>query len=149
MIFTIREYTDNSVVVDYEDGSWANVPLNDITLNDSAHLAEEIKKYGPKPVVSWANNAAIPVGTVVDTQEPEYQVPVQPETELVYTYVEAREYLYPSLGDQADAEYWSRNGRPEDLIAIDEQIAWVKQTVPTDWTPRTRSEFIAWLETIA
>ena len=148
MIFTIREYTDNSVVVDYDDGSWANVPLTEKMLNDPAHLAEEIEKFGPKPDVSWIDNAAIPAGTVVDTKKPEYQVPVQPVTEEIVTYEMARQYLYPSLGDQADADYWNRHDRPEDLVAIDERIAWVKAVVPTDWPPRPRSEFIAWVETL-
>ena len=151
MIFTIREYTDNSVIVDYEDGSWAEVPLDSPgQLNDPAHLAETIEQYGPvsaKPPVAWIDNAAIPAGTVVNTDDPEYQVAVlpEPEPELI-TYEEARLALYPSNTDQWDADYWTRHGRPEDQVLIDQQIAWVKETIPKDWEARTREEFVRFME---
>ena len=148
MIFTIREYTENSVIVDYDDGSWAEVPLTEEMINDPAHLADQIESYGPKPEVTWIDEAAIAEGTTVNTDDPQYQVPdvtVDPE---IVTYVEAREALYPPVGDQLDADYWTRHGRPEDQVAIDEKIAWVKETVPKDWEARSREEFVRWLETV-
>ena len=148
MIFTIREYTENSVIVDYEDGSYANVPLTDAMINDPAHLAEEIEKFGPKPEVEWIDNAAIPEGTTVNTNDPTYQVPEPAVPADIVTYTDAREYLYPTVGDQLDADYWTRHGRPEDQVAIDEKIAWVQSTVPKDWAPRSRDEFVRWLETV-
>lgn len=146
MIFTIREYGTNSVTVDYEDGSWAIVPLNGDLLNTKAALADRIKQWGPKAPVSWIGNAVIEAGTQVDTDAADYQLPTEPEE--VITWEDARKNLYPGLDEQADAAYWARNGNTSLQDDIDAKIAEVKTLVPKTWESRTRSEYVAWLETI-
>lgn len=146
MIFTIREYGTNSVTVDFADGSWAQVPLNESLLNTKSTLAEYIKQWGPKPAVSWIDNAVIEAGTEVDTEASEYQSPTQAEETV--TWEDARRNLYPGLDEQADAAYWARNGNTSLQDDIDAKIAEVKALVPKDWATRTRSEYVTWLESL-
>ena len=146
MIFTIREYGTNSVTVDYEDGSWAIVPLNNDLLNTKAALADHIKQWGPKAPVSWIDNAVIEAGTQVDTDDADYQLPTVTEPEALITWEDARRNLYPGLDEQADAAYWARNGNTSLQEAIDTKIAEVKTLIPKTWETRTRSEYVAWLE---
>jgi hypothetical protein len=49
MKYNIREFKDNLVVVDYEDGSWAEVPVFDgMSPQDVDKIVESFK---PKPIV--------------------------------------------------------------------------------------------------
>ena len=145
MIFTIREYGTNSVTVDYADGSWAIVPLTDDVLNTKAVLAEYIQQWGPKPAVSWIDNAVIEAGTEVDTEASEFQKATEDAQQMV-TWEDARRGLYPGLDEQADAAYWARNGNTSLQEAIDTKIAEVKTLIPKTWETRTRAEYVAWLE---
>lgn len=146
MIFTIREYGTNSVTVDYADGSWAIVPLRDELLNTKASLAKYIQQWGPKPAVSWIENAVIEAGTEVDTEASEYQDPTT--SEQTVTWEEARRGLYPGLDEQADAAYWARKGDTSLQEAVDAKIAEVKLLIPKTWETRTRAEYVTWLESL-
>lgn len=148
MIFTIREYGINTVTVDYEDGSWAIVPLNNDLLNTKAALADHIKQWGPKAPVSWIGNAVIEAGTQVDTDATDYQSPTATQPEAVVTWEDARKNLYPGLDEQADAAYWARNGNTSLQEAIDTKIAEVKTLIPKTWETRTRAEYVTWLESL-
>lgn len=145
MIFTIREYGTNSVTVDFADGSWAEVPLNDEILNTKASLASYIQQWGPKAAVSWIDSPVIEAGTEVDTDSSDYQATVSYEDQTV-DWQEARRNLYPGLNEQADAAYWARNGNTGPQEAIDTEIANVKTLIPKTWETRTRAEYVAWLE---
>lgn len=145
MRFTIREYGTNSVTVDYADGSWAIVPLDDSVLNIKGALAKHIALWGPKAAVSWIDDPVIAAGTEVDTEASEYQ---QTTVEQPVTWEDARRNLYPSLEDQADAAYWARNGNTSLQDDIDAKIANVKTVVPKTWETRSRAEYVAWLQTI-
>ena len=148
MIFTIREYGINTVTVDYEDGSWAIVPLNNDLLNTKAALADHIKQWGPKAPVSWIGNAVIEAGTQVDTDAADYQSPTATQPEALVTWEDARRNLYPGLDEQADAAYWARNGNTSLQEAIDTKIAEVKTLIPKTWETRTRAEYVTWLESL-
>ena len=148
MIFTIREYGINTVTVDYEDGSWAIVPLNNDLLNTKAALADHIKQWGPKAPVSWIGNAVIEAGTQVDTDAADYQSPTATEPEAVITWEDARRNLYPGLDEQADAAYWARKGDTSLQEAVDAKIAEVKLLIPKTWETRTRAEYVTWLESL-
>ena len=145
MRFTIREYGTNSVTVDYADGSWAIVPLDDSVLNIKGALATHISRWGPKAAASWIGNPVIAAGTEVDTEAAEYQ---QTGVEQPVTWEDARRNLYPSLEEQADAAYWARNGNTSLQDDIDAKIANVKTIVPKTWETRSRAEYVAWLQTI-
>lgn len=56
-------------------------------------------------------------------------------------YEEARSSEYPSLMDQLDALYWSRNGDNSKLEKIDEQINQIKEKYPKDMEPILAKEF--------
>lgn len=56
-------------------------------------------------------------------------------------YDEARSSKYPSLSDQLDALYWSRNGDNSKLEKIDEQINQIKEKYPKDMEPILAKEF--------
>jgi hypothetical protein len=145
MRFTIREYGTNSVTVDFADGSWAIVPLDDSVLNVKGALASHISQWGPKPAASWIGNPVIAAGTEVDTEASEYQTT---SVEQAVTWEDARRNLYPSLEEQADAAYWARNGNTSLQDDIDAKIANVKTVVPKTWETRSRAEYVAWLQTI-
>lgn len=68
------------------------------------------------------------------------------ESEFTVTWQIAREFLYPSIGDQEDAAYWARKGDTSLQEAIDAKIAEVKLLVPKTWASRTSDEFNTWLE---
>ena len=148
MRFTIREYGTNSVTVDYADGSWAVVPVSEDVLNTKGTIARHIAQWGPKTPVAWVLDPAIAVGTEVDTDAAEYQVPQTNTEKGEVTWVDARRNLYPSLDEQADAAYWARNGSSRLQQNIDAEIARVKELVPKTWATRSRADYIAWLETI-
>ena len=145
MIFTIREYRTGTVIVDYADGSWAEVPLHDIE-NSKPAIAERIAEFGPKENPSWISSAAIEAGTAVDTTGADYQAETAPQA--LVTWQEARKQQYPSLGDQADALYWARHGDTSHQEAIDAEIAQVKTNFPKTWEARTRSEYVAYVESL-
>lgn len=144
MIFTIREYGTNSVTVDFADGSWAEVPLNNEIQNNKASLASYIQQWGPKTAVSWIDSPVIAAGTEVDTEADDYQFAPDPNENV--TWQDARRNLYPGLDEQADAAYWARNGNTGPQEAIDTEIANVKTLIPKTWETRTRAEYVAWLE---
>lgn len=68
------------------------------------------------------------------------------ESEEIVTWQIAREFLYPSVGDQADAAYWARNGNTSLQEEIDAKIAEVKTLIPKTWASRSMAEFGTWLE---
>jgi len=50
MNYSIREFKDNVVVVDYDDSSWAEVPVYDgMTPSD---VDKAVEAFKPKPIVS-------------------------------------------------------------------------------------------------
>ena len=56
-------------------------------------------------------------------------------------YKEARSSEYPSLLDQLDALYWSRNGDNSKIEEIDKKINQIKEKYPKDMKPVPAEEF--------
>tara|TARA_R100001509_G_scaffold80207_1_gene45052 strand:- start:479 stop:928 length:450 start_codon:yes stop_codon:yes gene_type:complete len=146
MKFTVREVGVSSITVDFEDGSWAEVPISE---EDSTKekLIATIMQFAPKPPISFVDNMPLSVGEEVDpdehplTEEAEEEEEVEPRL----TWEQMRKELYPSLRDQADAMYWSRHGKPELLEEIDAAIKEVKTTIPKGMNPMTRGELSEYL----
>lgn len=148
--FTVREITTNFITVDYEDGTWAQVPIrNDLTRDQIENIIADFNHSQ----TTFNNVEEIPfeVGEVViakntkernaDTQNTIKNQPLD--------YKTIRAQSYPSLGDQLDALYWARNGDTSHLDAIDAKINEVKASYPKDMTPITREEYDAMVEEIA
>jgi len=148
--FTVREITTNFITVDYEDGTWAQVPLrSDLTKDQIENLIADFNHSQ----ITFTSIEDVPfkVGEVVtakntkernaDTQNTIKKQPLD--------YKAIRAQSYPSLGDQLDALYWARNGDTSHLNAIDEKINEVKVSYPKDMTPITREEYDAMIEEIA
>lgn len=136
MKFTIREILSDSVIVDFEDSSWAQVPI-DSTCNDMVGLVRRVNDFAPK-ANPWAESAPVTVGEKVDPALHQ-ALPQAPE---MVTYADARLNAYPSIEDQMDALYWARQGDSSKQEEIDAKISAVKTKYPKDWPTRTRAEFL-------
>lgn len=146
MQFTVREIHTNYVVVDFPDGSWAQVPYQESMNGNREKLIEAISDYAPKPTVSWINEVPLTVGEVVDHVIVEEDDTEEDDTEeAVLNYKEMRALLYPTVGDQLDAMYWANKGINEPQEQIFEDIEEVKRVVPKDITPMTRTALYLYL----
>ena len=142
MKFTVREVGVSSITVDFEDGSWAEVPISE---EDSTkeQLIATIMQFAPKPPISFADNMPLSVGEevevdglpVVDEAAEEVE-----EVDILLSWDQMRKELYPGLRDQLDAMYWARHGKPEILEEIDAAIQEVKTTIPKGMKSMTRGE---------
>lgn len=152
--FTVREITTHYITVDYEDGTWAQVPLrNDMARDQIENLIADFNHSQ----TTFASVEEVPfeVGETViakntkqlnEERTKEFEESRKKES---LTYKQIRAQAYPPLGDQLDALYWSRNGDTSQLDLIDEKISEVKATYPKDMTPITREEYDAMVEEIA
>lgn len=145
--FTVREVTADALVVDYGDGSWAQVPLRGSP--KKSDILKMIVAWNPggSPFAS-AGEVPFAVGESGELQTPQEEADAAKaaaDAELLdYSFV--RQLSYPALGDQLDALYWSRQGDDTKQQAIDTAIAEVKATYPKDMTPITRAEYQAILD---
>ena len=121
MKFKITEVTTSSVKAEYEDGSWALVPVT--KGQDQATIYDLIHTYG---------NKSIPFDKVSDvpvTISSNY-IDASPKIDPTVSYEVARAYHYPQIGDQLDALHWAREGDDTTLKAVDESIKTVKSKIP-------------------
>tara|TARA_Y100000114_G_scaffold109301_1_gene102752 strand:- start:2120 stop:2530 length:411 start_codon:yes stop_codon:yes gene_type:complete len=128
MKFKITEVTTTSVKAEYEDGSWALVPVT--KGQDQATIYDLIHTYG---------NKSIPFDKVSDvpvTISSNY-IDASPEIDPTVSYEVARDTHYPPVGDQLDALYWAREGDDTNLKAVDEAIKTVKTKIPKGSTYKT------------
>jgi hypothetical protein len=148
--YTIREISTSSVTVDYDDGSWAVVPINSLmTKQDIERLIGDFQ-----PVTNGFSSVdEVPFtvgesGETLNRFEKELkakQEEIQKEQEQInyrYNYAELRKIKYPKLGDQFDALYWARQGDNTKLQQIDQEIGNVKSTFPKDMEPMTQAELL-------
>ena len=126
MKFTVREVGPNSVTVDFEDGSWAEVPYSD-SLKSKADLIRLIDTYAPK--LYTLPSAFVTAGEELDSSVISEEDTAEDEVNLL-NYAQMRERAYPSRGDQLDALYWARKGDSSHLEEIDKSIAEVKALIP-------------------
>ena len=144
MKFTVREVGLNSVTVDFEDGSWAEVPFSD-GLKSKADLLRLIDTYSNKLNTLPAEfvTAGEELDSEVITGEDE-QLSDDPEKTLL-DWKQLRQQVYPTRGDQLDALYKARKGDPSELQEIDVAIEEVKTLIPKDFPPMTRAQFAEYL----
>jgi|TARA_R100000482_G_scaffold68524_1_gene25664 hypothetical protein len=136
MKFTVREVGLNSVTVDFEDGSWAEVPYTE-DLKSKKDLIRLIHTYAPQV-------HTLPADFIAAGEELDSYVPDATEEEIqakLLTYSDMRSQLYPSRGDQLDALYWARQGDPSHQEEIDKAIAEVKALIPKNLEPMTTEAF--------
>jgi len=121
MKFKITEITTSSVKVQYENGTWASVPVSKGQNKNTIH----------DKILSYVNEAP-PFDKVSDvpvTVSSDY-IEVTRETDPTVDYQAARAYHYPQIGDQLDALHWAREGDDTTLKAVDENIKTVKSKIP-------------------
>lgn len=128
MKFKITEIKSNAVKVQYEDGSWADVPIN--KGQDKDTIYEIINSFG-NVITPFDKTADVPVAISSDWDE------YTPDLDPTVDYKSARVYHYPSLGDQMDALHWAREGDDTNLKAVDENIKTVKSKIAKGSTHKT------------
>lgn len=119
MKFKITEIKTESVKVEFDDGSWANVPIT--KGQDQESIYNQIKTFAHL-LVPFDQISDVPV-TVADTW-----IDVSTAAPDV-DYKAAREQHYPSIGDQMDALHWAREGDDTNLKAVDVAIKEVKTKI--------------------
>lgn len=145
--YTIREITVNSVTVDYEDGSWAIVPLRASYTKEQAEeiIAQFTNQSEPYDSVDVVPFTVGESNTIKTQGELAAEKKAKSDAELV-NYIEMRQKVYPSIGDQLDALYWARKGDTTELDALDAQIQQIKIDYPKNMEPITRAEYNAIIE---
>jgi hypothetical protein len=148
--YTIREISTSSITVDYDDGSWAVVPINSLMTRQD--IEELIGDFQPATNgFSSVDEVPFTVGESGETLtrfdkalkiKEENQRLEEEEKNRVYTYSDIRREKYPKLGDQLDALYWARQGDDTILQQIDQQIESIKNQYPKDMTPIKLEEFL-------
>lgn len=144
MDFTVRSVSTDHIVVDFANGNWAQVPIQNNW--DKSRILIEISKFVPfTNDMAFANVASVPMtegetGTVGSYYDSEFdKETTRRAVQVGYDAFRAR--AYPSLGDQMDAMYKARQGDTTELDAIDDAIAKVKTDYPKDMDPITQGEF--------
>ena len=123
MKFKITNKAIEWLKVEYEDGSWAQIPsVAGLDKNDWHTI---IQNYSPKPRVEKLEDIPWNIGDEGDTDDD-----FTPEPQ--YSYENARWYLYPKSSAQLLAMYESRSGNNVPLTNIDKRITDVNSLIPVD-----------------
>ena len=144
MKYKITDADSFRIKVEYEDGSWAQIPtakemiLRDYLLN--------IQAFQPKTGVS-TDDLPVKVGDEGTVGE----IPEDPtDGTAIYDYKLARQECYPDVSFQVEADYKARNGDDSMQKGIDGNIALIKAKFPVSdtlltWTQwdTARKELIA------
>lgn len=144
--YTIREVQEHQLIVDYADGSWAVVPI--AAGMSKEQIEDGIGQFSGQ--VQFASLADVPFekgdqGVVLSKEEVTAAAQEAGKSRLL-NYAELRQLVYPSLGDQLDAAYWSRQGDDTAQQEIDQSIAETKAMFPKDMEPIKQSEIDAFIE---
>jgi len=129
MKYTIREMTKSGAVVDFADGSWANVPMLDTDIRADFEL--RVSQYAP---VLPASNPSWAVagleGSVVTKTQGEEGSGIEPESAveevnpLEAEWLDRRIQAYGPVATQI--EFITENG----LAAWQEEVAAIKKNFP-------------------
>lgn len=123
MKFKITNKAVEWLKVEYEDGSWAQIPsVGGLSKTDWHHI---INSYAPKPRCEKLDDIPWNIGDEEDTS-----TDLQPPN--TYSYEAARLYLFPTDLEIMLAEHESRKGNNTPITAIDKKIAGVLTEVPVD-----------------
>lgn len=122
---TVKEITVTTVKVEYEDGSFAVVPIE--KGDDKATVISKCNSwnYTPEPYDS-ESDIPVAVGDVLEFNEVEIEDPN-------VDYRAARLEHYPRLEKQMDAAYWARQGDDTQQKTVDAEILNVKTKIPKTW----------------
>ena len=136
MKYTVKEITTTSVKVEYENGSWAVVPIEKGQTKDI--ISQKCTSFNQEPN-PWDKTTDVPltVGETVDYD-------TTPEDADV-DYQKARLEHYPRIEKQMDAAYWARQGDDTQQKEVDTAIQLVKDTIPKTWTGK-QSEISALMD---
>lgn len=138
MKWKITDLNSSWFKVEYADGSWAQIPVNSVSTKRDYEIS--IEQFAPKTAVTDTDKLPIKVadeGTVGDyTPDPE-------EGAANYSYIHARAFMYPTLGDQFGAMYKARQGDDSEQKAIDTNIGLIKAKFPKDLPDMTYTDMHA------
>ena len=123
MKFKITNKAIEWLKIEYEDGSWAQIPaIAGLTKNAWHKL---IKDYAPKNRVEKLEDIPWNIGDEEDTNTDTTEYPE-------YSYESARWFLYPTSEEETTALYASRQGDNTLLTAHDKKMTDVNNLVPVD-----------------
>jgi hypothetical protein len=123
MKFKITNKAIEWLKVEYEDGSWAQIPSIAGLSKNAWHSI--INQYAPKPRVEKLEDIPWNIGDE-DTTEKDIS---EPKT---FSYDAARLQLYPSDLEMLIALYESRKGNNAPLTSVDKRITDAQALVPVD-----------------
>ena len=113
MKFKITNKAVEWLKVEYEDGSWAQIPsIKGWSKTDWHHV---INSYAPKGRVETLDEIPWNIG---DEEDTETDLSIEP----VYSYENARWYLYPSMEVQLLAMYEMRKGNDIPINNVDKLL---------------------------
>ena len=140
MKYKITELKTDSMKVEYNDSSWAVIPIektyNAQLLKDLIGRYHNVDKSFEK-----VEDIPLPLNFEGDTEEEDETVPNE------YTYSEMRRVEYPHIGDQLGALNKARQGDNSENTKIDETIAAIKAKYPKDskkYTDEDMANVVAW-----
>ena len=122
MKYKITEVKTNSVKAEYEDGTWAEVPIRNT--DTKFQIQNNIASFAPKKPFEKVEDVPVTVST--DWVDPKDYKLIDEQVD----YKTARSAHYPPIGNQLDALYWAREGDSTALEAIDAVIKEVKAKIP-------------------
>ena len=125
MKYTVKEITTTSVKVEYENGTWADVPIEKGMDKDTISQNCDQWDNPPQPF-DTVSDVPLTVGETVEW--------IHNSEDLDADYRDARKEHYPRLEKQFDALYWARQGDDTQLKEVDAAIQHVKDTIPKTWT---------------
>ena len=146
MKFTVREVGLNSLTVDYEDGSWAEVPYTKDIQNKN-DLLRLVDQYANKP--HTLPKEFVSVGEELDSESfsaEEEEARIASESPI-WEWQQMRAHAYPRRGDQLDALYWARTGDTTRLEEIDKAIEEVKTKIPKTMKSMSKKDFTEFMLT--
>jgi len=122
---TVKEITVSTLKVEYEDGTYALVPIE--KMQNKEAITQTVSSYNntiePFDKVS---DVPVSVGEVLEVTSSSEDVDVD--------YRDARLAHYPRVNRQMDAAYWAREGDDTQQKAVDAEILNVKTKIPKTWT---------------
>ena len=125
MKYTVKEINTTSVKVEYEDGSWADVPIEKGMSKDTISRNCD-QWYNPPTPFDKESDVPLTVGETIEWSVADADADVD--------YKNARQQHYPPIERQMDAAYWARQGDDTQQKKVDAAIQLVKDTIPKTWT---------------
>ena len=133
MKYKVTGLTTSSMKIEYEDGTWASIPIE--KSDTKVVLQGRIASYNNSSTTPYDQISDIPLALNFEADTTDDLT-----TATTFDYKEARAFSYPELGDQMDAAYKARLGDSSEQTAIDVKIKAVKDKFPKDDKTYTTSD---------